>query len=140
MSLPMPFLAAAIGGALIGLASAALAILNGRLAGISGIVDGALGTDRASGWRPYFLAGLVLGGAAARLVAPDALGPVVASLPVLGMAGALVGFGTRMSGGCTSGHGVCGIARVSRRSLAATGVFMAVAALVVFVVRRGVGP
>jgi uncharacterized membrane protein YedE/YeeE len=139
MSLPMPLLAALMGGALIGLSTAGLAIWNGRMAGISGIVDGALGGGKAASWRLYFLAGLTLGGVVARLVAPEALGPVVASVPVLAVAGALVGFGTRLSGGCTSGHGVCGIARVSKRSLAATGVFMAVAALVVCAVRRGVG-
>jgi uncharacterized membrane protein YedE/YeeE len=139
MSLPIPFLDAVIGGALIGLATAGLAILNGRLAGISGVIEGALGSGRAAGWQLCFVAGLALGGVVARLIAPAALGPVAASLPALAMAGALVGFGTRLSGGCTSGHGVCGIARVSKRSLAATGVFMAVAALVVYLVRRGAG-
>lgn len=128
------------GGALIGAATAALFLRSGRVAGISGIVDGLLGVETGEtrrGWRELFVAGLLVGGVAARLLAPSALGAIVTPLPVLAIAGVLVGFGTRLGGGCTSGHGVFGISRGSLRSFVATGAFMAVAAAVVFVVRHG---
>ena len=99
-------LSALLGGCLIGIASALLMVLSGRIAGISGILGGALSMaagDKA--WRLAFL----------------------------------VGFGTRLGGGCTSGHGVCGMARLSRRSIVATIVFMASAAIVVAIVRHGPG-
>jgi uncharacterized membrane protein YedE/YeeE len=144
------FLVPLLGGVLVGLAVAALLLLNGRVAGISGIVSGLLGplgSRRMSpgefeewGWRALFVLGLVAGGAVARLVDPGAsLGATSVRLPVLALAGALVGFGTRLAGGCTSGHGVCGVSRLSLRSIAATATFMAAAALVVFVVRHGWG-
>jgi uncharacterized protein len=138
-TVPAAFLAALAGGALIGLATALLLLADGRIAGISGIVGGVLGRGAPGerSWRLFFLAGLVGGGVIARAVAPQSLGPVLASAPVLALAGLLVGFGTRLGGGCTSGHGVCGNARLSRRSIAATGTFMAVAAAVVFLVRHG---
>jgi len=134
-------LSALVGGALIGLASAIFVLGLGRVAGISGIVGGLLrrpGED--TGVFIAFIVGLV---AAPRLV--DVLGarlpPMVldASLPVIVAGGLLVGFGTRLGGGCTSGHGVCGIARLSPRSLAATIVFMAAGAAVVFVARHVLG-
>ena len=132
---------AAIGGALIGLSAMLLMLLNGRIAGISGILAGCLpvtGGDR--GWRIAFLAGLVVAPAVALLAGtpliepymPGGFGTVIA-------AGLLVGFGTRMAGGCTSGHGVCGIARLSVRSIAATLTFMVCAVVVVFVMRHVVG-
>jgi uncharacterized membrane protein YedE/YeeE len=133
---PVPAL---VGGALIGLAAVLLMLLNGRIAGVSGILGEALtGDDR--GWRFAFLAGLI--------AAPLLLGAVGRSLPTPWMpssfaiviaAGLLVGFGTRLGGGCTSGHGVCGIARLSPRSIAATVVFMATAMVVVAVMRHGIG-
>ena len=86
-----------------------------------------------------FLAGLLGGGVVARVVAPEAFGAITTPLPLLALAGVLVGFGTRLGGGCTSGHGVCGISRGSLRSIAATGTFMVVAGLVVLVVRHGGG-
>jgi Predicted transporter component len=129
------------GGLLIGLGAVLLMLANGRIAGISGIVGGL--ADQAPGetsWRLAFLAGLVLGPlvvaaftGALPAVHVDASGPVVVA------AGLLVGVGTRLGSGCTSGHGVCGIARLSPRSLTATLVFMATAAAVVFVVRHVLG-
>ncbi|GGD11628.1 YeeE/YedE family protein [Aureimonas glaciei] len=129
------------GGLLIGLSAAMLMLLNGRIAGISGILDGAL-RPRASGfgWRLAFVLGLV---AAAPLMALAGFTPpaivVDASLPVVVAAGLLVGFGARLGSGCTSGHGVCGIARGSGRSIVATLIFMATAAATVFVVRHLIG-
>ena len=132
---------ALIGGALIGLAAALFALVNGRIAGISGILGGALGAARDDlGWRAAFLAGLVLG--PLLVAATTGAMPKIslqASLPVLIVAGVLVGFGTRLGNGCTSGHGVCGIARGSPRSIWATVAFFATAAVMVFVVRHVVG-
>lgn len=128
--------AAIIGGLLIGLGSAALLALNGRIAGISGIFDGALfrgGEPGESAWRWTFLAGLICGGAAYALFGgADAAAAVLdRSTALVVVAGLLVGFGTRMSNGCTSGHGVCGNARLSPRSIVATLIFMGVGAGVV---------
>lgn len=130
---------AAIGGMLIGVSVASLILLNGRIAGISGIFgDLFLRSDR--GWRIAFLAGLVaapfLLAAAGRTVSTPAM---PASWAIIIAAGLLVGFGTRLGGGCTSGHGVCGIARLSPRSIVATIVFMATAIVVVFLVRHVAG-
>jgi uncharacterized membrane protein YedE/YeeE len=130
-----------LGGLLIGVAAAMLLLFNGRVAGISGIVGGLLGREPGErGWRAWFIAGLIAGGVVTRLVAPDALGVIASPLPVLALAGVLVGFGTRLGGGCTSGHGVCGIGRGSPRSILATVTFMAVAVVVVFLVRHGASP
>ncbi len=123
------------GGALIGAAAGGLALLNGRIAGISGIV-GSLVAGRADAWwRLAFVAGLVVAPLAWRTWAPY---PAIDAVPVpmLVVAGLLVGLGTRYAGGCTSGHGVCGLARSSRRSLVATLVFMAAGAVTVFIVRH----
>jgi uncharacterized protein len=135
---PVPAL---LGGALIGIAAAAALLLHGRLAGISGIFAGLLHDEgRANGdaraFRLLFLGGLLAGAAVLRLVWP-AVFEVPATTPStlvrFGAAGLLVGFGARLSGGCTSGHGVCGLSLRSERSLAATVTFMASAVLVVFV-------
>jgi len=129
---------AALGGVLLGIASSLLFVLNGRILGISGIigeVPAAPSGDRA--WRVVFLAGLLLGGIVLLVFDRSAL--ALASeqtVPVAIAAGVLVGVGTRMSNGCTSGHGLCGIGRLSKRSLVATLVFMATGALTVFVVRH----
>jgi uncharacterized membrane protein YedE/YeeE len=127
-----------VGGLLIGLAVTLLLVLNGRIGGISGIVGGLLafgGPDL--GWRAAFVAGLVLGALAYALSAGGAsLIEVRASLPVLVVGGLLVGFGTRLGSGCTSGHGLCGLARFSRRSVVATAVFFGVAILTVFLTRH----
>ena len=122
-----------IGGLLIGLA-VALMLLNGRIAGISGIVGGLVNPKAGdTGWRAAFVLGLPLGALAYILVAG---GPtpvdVLASPPAILIGGLLVGFGTRMSSGCTSGHGLCGLARFSRRSMVATAVFFGVAMVTVF--------
>ena len=130
-----------IGGALIGLAAALFVLVNGRVTGISGILGGVLGAPRNDlGWRATFLAGLVAGPllvAAVRGALPEIT--LQASLPMLIVAGLLVGFGTQLGNGCTSGHGVCGIARGSPRSIWATVVFLATAAATVFVVRYVIG-
>ena len=111
------------GGGLLGLASALLLVGSGRLAGVSGIVDSALSPTGGS-WRWAFLAGLIGGGLAIGLYAP-ALVPALHGSPArLALAGVFVGLGARISGGCTSGHGICGISRFSVRSVVATVVFM----------------
>lgn len=125
------------GGALIGLAAALLLWLNGRIAGISGIVGGLLrplAGDRA--WRVAFVLGLLLAPLAYGLVAALPVLQVDASYGLLVVAGLLVGVGTRYGAGCTSGHGVCGLSRLSPRSLVATLTFMAVGFATVFVVRH----
>nr|WP_137830691.1 YeeE/YedE family protein [Methylobacterium sp. L1A1] len=132
---------ALVGGALIGTSAALFLLLNGRIAGISGILGGLLAPpSRETGWRIAFLAGLVLVPLAYAGMG-GGLPPVTvdASFPLLAVAGLLVGFGSRLGAGCTSGHGVCGIGRGSPRSLVATGTFMAVAILTVLVVRHLVG-
>ena len=129
-----------LGGGLIGVATAMLLLFNGRIAGISGILDGFIASPlRETRWRALFLAGLLAGGVVAHLVAPGALGLIATPLPRLAFAGVLVGFGTRLGGGCTSGHGVCGISRGSLRSIVATATFMVVAGVVVFLVSHGGG-
>jgi hypothetical protein len=131
-------LAATLGGLLLGVASSLLFLANGRILGISGIVGEiplAAAGDRS--WRLVFLAGLLTGGLALLLVHPQALALVSEqTVPVAVASGALVGVGTRLGNGCTSGHGLCGLARLSKRSVAATLVFMATAALTVFIVRH----
>lgn len=130
-----------IGGVLIGLASVILFAGNGRLAGVSGIAGGALGSrGRDLYWRLAFLFGLLLGPLA--WMAASGSEPAIsitADRGILAVGGLLVGLGTRMSGGCTSGHGICGMARLSPRSVVAVGVFMLVAFATVFVSRHVVG-
>lgn len=123
----------AAGGVLIGLAASLLLAFNGRIAGISGIFSRMLEGDWGrGGWQPAFLAGLL---APAILVGPlQAEAPL--SLPAMAVAGLLVGLGTRIGNGCTSGHGVCGIANLSVRSLVATLLFMGSAMLTVYLVRH----
>lgn len=126
---------------MIGGAAAILLWLNGRIAGVSGIAWNLIARPREDGnWRLAFLTGLVLGAFIYRWVSGDAVVPVIeASWGVLIMGGLLVGFGTQLGGGCTSGHGVCGIARLSPRSIVATLIFMASAIATVFVVRHLLG-
>jgi hypothetical protein len=117
---------ALIGGALIGLSASLLMLFNGRIAGISSLfadVVSPKSSDRSVGL--YFLGGLLLAGVIARLVHPSALPGSTPSLAVGAVAGLLVGFGTRLGTGCTSGHGVCGLSRLSKRSLVATLTFIA---------------
>jgi uncharacterized protein len=134
-------ISAAIGGALIGLSAVLLMLLNGRIAGITGIAAGLIeptGTDRF--WRAAFILGLIAAPLSAAFIGytvPVAQMP--ANLVTVAFAGLLVGFGTRLANGCTSGHGICGIARLSVRSITATAVFMAAAIIVVALTRHFVG-
>lgn len=133
---------AAMGGGMIGLAAALMIVFNGRIAGVSGALGGLI-LDRKGAeapWRALFLGGLILGALLVGLVRPDL---VVAGLLTgwVGTiaAGLIVGFGTRMGSGCTSGHGVCGIGRLSRRSFVATCSFMFAGFVTVFVMRHLLG-
>jgi len=134
-------LSAAIGGALIGLSAVLLMLLAGRVAGVSGIAAGILGigsTDRD--WRIAFIAGLILAPVVAMLAGYAVPVPAMpASWVVVIVAGLLVGFGARLGGGCTSGHGICGIARLSKRSIVATMVFMGTAVVTVALTRHVIG-
>ena len=120
--------AAMAGGALIGLSAGAMALGAGKIAGISGILGGTLNDlvarARPAGWRVTFLAGIVAASLIWVLFAPVSGATYGESWPVIAMAGLLVGFGTRMGSGCASGHGVCGLSRLSVRSAAAVAVFM----------------
>ena len=128
---------ALLGGLLIGLAAALLLLANGRIAGISGIVGGLLPARRGeSAWRLAFVAGLVGAPLLFQLFAPLPAVRIEAGVPLLLIAGLLVGIGTRYGSGCTSGHGVCGVSRLSPRSLAATGAFMLTGALTVYFLRQ----
>lgn len=128
------------GGVLIGLSAVVLMLLNGRIAGVSGITAGLLtlsGPVRDMGWRLAFICGLVVGPLLPMFLQgnrPEIT--FVAALPVTAVAGLLVGFGTVIGNGCTSGHGVCGIARLSPRSLVATAVFLGAGMVTVFVARH----
>lgn len=133
-------LAALAGGAILGLAAGAFILLNGRIAGISGIAGGLLSPAKGDvAWRVAFLAGLVAAPLAWQLVAPLPDARVDANSTTLIVAGLLVGIGTRYGSGCTSGHGVCGISRLSPRSLVATAAFMAAGFATVYVVRHVIG-
>ena len=139
MSNAPTFLDSFMGGTLIGLSSLLLLLLNGRIAGISGIVASVFGrADRQLLVNLSFVSGLVFGPLAYRAAFGEwPLVRVPTSWPLLVVAGLLVGFGTRLGSGCTSGHGVSGIARLSRRSIVAVTVFMAVAVVTVFIKRIG---
>ncbi len=129
-----------LGGLLIGLSAALVLFGLGRIAGISGIFGGLLFPKAGDiGWRAAFMAGLVFGGAVMSALYPALFAASPSSLFVVGAAGVLVGIGTRMGSGCTSGHGVCGISRGALRSIAATMTFMATGMLTVFVVRHVLG-
>ncbi len=132
---------ALLGGLLIGGAAAMFVLLNGRIAGISGVIGGLLGTLRRRqwgdvAWRLAFIAGLLAAPAVLGLVHTLPTPRIAASTAGLIVAGLLVGFGTRLGSGCTSGHGVCGLARLSPRSLAATLLFMGAGFATVFVLRH----
>ena len=134
-------ISAAIGGALIGLAAVLLMLFNGRIAGVSGIADGLVNPhteDRL--WRLLFVVGLIAAPLVAALIGHAVAMPQIpVNYAIIIVAGLLVGFGTRLGNGCTSGHGICGIARLSPRSITATGVFMIAAIIVVAVMRHVVG-
>jgi uncharacterized membrane protein YedE/YeeE len=119
-----------IGGVMIGVASALLMLTHGRIAGISGITGSLLQPRTADReWRLAFVGGLLGAGVIASLVAPQAVGQSVRTLPVVVVAGLLVGFGTRLGSGCTSGHGVCGMSRLSTRSFVAVATFLTTGAI-----------
>jgi hypothetical protein len=125
------------GGALIGIAAAGLLLLTGKTAGVSGVVEGILRGERGEwAWKAAFAVGLVAGGWGVRLWMPGALpGSAPRDLALVAVGGLLAGFGARLGGGCTSGHGVCGIGRGSLRGLVGTLVFMAAGIATVAVLR-----
>lgn len=131
---------AIIGGLLIGLAATLLLWLNGRIAGISSVFGDLLDAGNSErNWRLLFVIGLIVAPfllAASGFVMPE---PIMPNWLVIAGAGLAVGIGTRLSGGCTSGHGICGMSRLSPRSLIATAVFMVTAAVVVAIMRHGIG-
>ncbi|MDD5323173.1 MAG: YeeE/YedE thiosulfate transporter family protein [Methylococcales bacterium] len=131
-------LSATAGGVLIGVSVTLLLLFNGRIGGVSGIMNGVLfapKNDRL--WRLIFVFGLILGGFVFQLLVPDFNIPRQNyPLLLLGLGGFLVGFGTRMGGGCTSGHGICGLANLSIRSLIATLTFMAAGMITVYIIRH----
>ena len=125
------------GGALIGLAAALLWLLNGRIAGISGVLGGLLKPVRGDiAWRIAFVLGIMAAPLVYALIATPVTPQIDASFPVLIVAGLLVGAGTRYGSGCTSGHGVCGVSRLSPRSLVATASFMAAGFVTVWLIRH----
>ena len=128
----------ALGGVVIGIAASFLLVVNGRIAGISGIVGGLLPPRPGdTAWRALFVAGLVAGGLCLRALLFDPFsGLSIAPYAVLLPAGLLVGFGAELGNGCTSGHGVCGVSRLSPRSIVATMTFMLTGAATVFVIRH----
>jgi uncharacterized protein len=135
-----PF-ASLAGGILIGLSAAAILLFDGKIAGISGILAGVLRPVKSdTSWRVCFVGGLLGGGLILRVLLPQAFEfGTVRSIGALVLAGLLVGAGTRLANGCTSGHGVCGVARLSVRSIVATAIFMATGAAVVYVVNHLLG-
>lgn len=125
-----------LGGVLIGLAASLLLWLNGRVVGVSGMLGGVLSPARGDVlWRVLALLGLMLAGVIGLMVAPERIGRSPRSLAILALAGLCVGIGTRLSNGCTSGHGVCGVSRLSPRSLIATATFIATGVLTVLAFR-----
>ncbi len=135
------FILAAIGGAMIGIAAVVMMGLNGRIAGISGILSGVFsqpGNEKL--WRVLFVVGLVVGGALPGLLFSLPAPPVPDATIGLVIAGGLfVGIGTGLGSGCTSGHGICGMARLSKRSIVATVIFMATGVVAVYILRHLIG-
>ena len=131
-------IASLIGGMLLGVSASLLLLCDGKIAGISGIVAGMLSPKKNDTlWRTIFAVGLITGGLLLKLFAPQAFAlDIIRSSGALLLAGLLVGFGTRLGNGCTSGHGVCGISRSSQRSLVATVTFLLTGMLTVFVVNH----
>ena len=134
-------LASLAGGVLIGLSASAMLLLDGKIAGISGILAGVLKPVTGDTlWRICFLTGLLAGGLLLKELLPRAFEfGLIRRFPLLAIAGLLVGFGTRLGSGCTSGHGVCGVSRLSPRSLVATATFIFTGALVVYLLNHLAG-
>lgn len=130
-----------VGGALIGTSASILLLLDGRIAGISGIFGGLLNPQPGDvSWRAAFVGGMMLAGLGAALLWPGAFASDLVRSPLtLALAGLLVGFGTRLGNGCTSGHGVCGLSRLSTRSLVSVVTFMLTGGLSAFVVNHLLG-
>ena len=134
--MPDQFLTALLGGFCIGLASILMMWMLGRIAGISGITWQALQAPRTNNWAIMFVAGLAFGAAGYHLVSSAPIPAFNVPLPLILAGGFLVGFGTKLGSGCTSGHGICGIGRLSMRSIVATVTFMSFGILTVFVTRH----
>jgi uncharacterized membrane protein YedE/YeeE len=134
-------LSALIGGILIGLSASAMLLLEGKIAGISGIFAGVLAPAKGeTEWKAAFVGGLFAGGVLLRIFLPSAFDfGIVRPYGMLMLAGVLVGFGTRLGNGCTSGHGICGISRLSARSMVATITFIASGMLTVYLVNHVMG-
>lgn len=128
-----------VGGLMLGVATAILLLGVGRIAGISGIFSSLLKPKRVEMWQVLFIAGLIVSPLLYRLVKPLPVLDISTSIPLLIAAGLLVGFGTRLGSGCTSGHGICGNARLSPRSMAATVTFMLFGILTVYIGRHILG-
>lgn len=135
-----PF-ASLCGGILIGLSASLLLLSDGKIAGISGIVGGLLSPIKNdTAWRLFFVLGLLTGGVLFQLVAAEVFTiGITRSTSVLLLAGLLVGFGTRLGNGCTSGHGVCGISRFSPRSLVSTATFIVTGAITIYIINHLLG-
>lgn len=131
------FLFPFLGGTLIGIAVSLMLWLNGRVTGNSGIIAECLPSKEKGSWRIFYIFGLICGALIYRFVFPDTPGlRYNPSFILLIIAGLLVGYGTRLGSGCTSGHGICGIARLSPRSIVATLIFMVTAIITVWVMRQ----
>ena len=128
-----------VGGLMLGVATAILLLGIGRIAGISGIVSSVLKPKNIEMWQVLFIAGLIVSPLLYRLVKPLPVLDISTSIPLLIAAGLLVGFGTRLGSGCTSGHGICGNARLSPRSMTATVTFMLFGILTVYIGRHVLG-
>ncbi|MBP8032803.1 MAG: YeeE/YedE family protein [Psychrobacter sp.] len=128
-----------VGGLMLGVATAILLLGVGRIAGISGIFSSLLKPKRVEMWQVLFIAGLIVSPLLYRLVKPLPVLDISTSIPLLIAAGLLVGFGTRLGSGCTSGHGICGNARLSPRSMTATVTFMLFGILTVYIGRHVLG-
>ena len=138
----MEILRALVGGVLIGLAASLMLIFNGRIMGVSGILSGLLRTTHIDrGWKLSFVLGVLFGGLILMGLNPNVFGLSRVPIEYIGLAGLLVGFGTVFGSGCTSGHGICGVTRLSPRSLTATTLFMLSGVLMVYLIRHlGVMP
>ncbi len=134
-------IASLAGGVLIGIAAVILLAFNGHIAGITGVTRGILTPKEGDTmWRVVFLLGLIVGPSVYQVISGAPVESIItSSTPILVAGGLLVGFGTSLGNGCTSGHGICGLARISKRSMAATGTFMATAAATVYMMRHVIG-